>query len=125
MTAEAVVYRVYDATDRLIYIGATSNLEQRLTYHRSQAWWWALATRVTSEPHPDMESAFDAEWAAIATEQPAFNVARNRGRPTSKPHHLSDADAQVCRDWLNSKRRGGGLPLALRWIRDSTDARAA
>lgn len=112
-----VVYRVYDATGRLIYIGATSNLPKRLTYHRSQAWWWSLAAHVTeSQVYPDMEAAHDAEWAAIAAESPAFNLALKRGRPSSRPRALSDADLQVCRDWLASKRRGGCLPMPLRWV---------
>jgi predicted GIY-YIG superfamily endonuclease len=112
-----VVYRVYDATDRLIYIGATSNLPQRLNYHRTQAWWWSLAERVTeSSVYPDMDAAHEAEWAAIATESPAFNFALKPGRPSSQPRPLSDADLRVCRNWLASKRRGGYLPMPLRWV---------
>jgi excinuclease UvrABC nuclease subunit len=90
---EAVVYRIFDATDRLIYIGATSNVTQRLAYHRTQSWWWALAHRVDVESHEDKASAHDAEWAAIAAEDPAFNLALRRGRPSSKPIHLTDPDA--------------------------------
>lgn len=113
--SEPVVYRIFDATGRLIYIGATSNATQRLAYHRTQSWWWALADRVEVESHEDKASAHDAEWAAIAAEDPAFNLALRRGRPSSKPSHLSDADAQVCRDWLDAKS-GRGLPMPLRWV---------
>ena len=113
-----VVYRVHDATGRLIYIGATSNLDQRLANHRSQAWWWKLAHRITHEAHSDMEAAHDAEWAAIADENPAFNLARGRGRPTSQPHYLAPADRQVCLDWLASKKWGAGLPIPLHWVRN-------
>jgi excinuclease UvrABC nuclease subunit len=115
MTEQPAVYRVRDKDGRLIYIGATSNVTQRLAYHRTQAWWWPLADDITTEPHRDMASAHDAEWAAIAAERPAFNLALKRGRPTSRPHYLSEADSQVCRDWLKSKR-GRGLPIPLRWI---------
>ena len=118
---QPVVYRVYDKTERLIYIGSTANAEQRLAAHRSRAWWWPIVGRVTYESHPDIQSALDAEWAAIAAEGPEFNLAMRRGRPSSKPVHLDAADAQLCRDWLTAKR-GRGLPMPLRWVRYIEDA---
>lgn len=121
----AVVYRLFDADDRLIYIGATSNLAQRLDAHRTQVWWWALVARVTVEPHDDMPSAFDAEWAAIAGESPAFNLAKRRGRPSSRPHHLADEDLRVCLDWLHSKGGHGGLSMPLYWVYELYRAQAA
>lgn len=124
--APAVVYRVYDATERLIYIGATTNLTQRLVHHRSQAWWWSLAARIAHEPHEDMAAAFVAETAAIRTERPAFNLVANRGRPTRFQHRLTADDLQVCRDWFYSKPRGGSLPMPLlRLVRSSAGIEVA
>lgn len=113
----AVVYRIYDATDRLIYIGATSNLAQRLAYHRSASWWWGLRVRVVEESHPHMASAVDAESAAIRSLKPPFNL-RERGR--WRDHSglpLTDNDVRTLRGWVAAKpTRSAYLPVSLRWI---------
>lgn len=111
MSTSAVVYRVYDKTDRLIYIGSSGRLEDRMKCHRSQSWWYALVHRVEVEPHPTREAAFVAEKEAIRAELPAFNSAHT-GR---RRYQLTDDDARVCREWVgNDDWRIGGLPLFLR-----------
>ena len=82
--ARHYVYRIYDAEDRLIYIGATSNLQERLRGHlavkplgyhshpvltvgpRMDRW---VATE-----YPTRAEAFAAERAAIAAERPELNT---------------------------------------------------
>lgn len=109
------VYRVYDADDRLIYVGATINLEQRMAHHRTQSWWHGIAYRVSDEPHETIASALASERVAIANERPAFNLKRALGWKRN-PYTLTEADKQLARDWVASKRRGGVLPCALRWL---------
>lgn len=108
----AQVYRIYDPTDRLIYVGATTNLDQRINCHRTQAWWYRLAHRLEVEPHGSVAEAFAAEKQAIHSERPAFN-GKGCGNPTKR---LTADDVRVCREWHKSKKRGGLLPVALRWV---------
>lgn len=78
------VYRIYDRDGALLYIGATSNLDQRMSAHaRTKAWpgchpvitigermdrWVATEYETRSE-------AFAAERAAIRDECPLLNTA--------------------------------------------------
>lgn len=113
-----VVYRAYDADDRLIYVGATGNIERRLSNHRSTSWWSSLARRVEVERHPAMPDALRAETEAIRTERPAFNM-QHVARDWRQPLQLADGELRACQEWLavNSYRRAY-LPLALRWVAD-------
>ncbi|MFJ6348634.1 DUF6907 domain-containing protein [Streptomyces sp. NPDC092046] len=79
MTAQTALYRLYDADDRLLYIGITKNLEQRWTGHRHSATsskWWPDVVRKVIEWHPSQEAADAAETAAIETEEPLHNRAK-------------------------------------------------
>src|SRR5690348_10078875 len=126
MERTPLVYRVYDDTDRLIYIGATSNLKQRLDHHRSAAWWWGLAGRVTKVEQPNMECAFIVEHAAIRAERPAFNLLNRRGGSKTYQHRLTDADVDHLRQWYQSRPyRCGSLPLPLRHLIDAMPEAAA
>lgn len=70
-----IVYRVYDVDGRLLYVGCTSNLPQRMANHRATAKWaYRMSTVVESPVYHDRDSAYEAERHAIATEHPAFNV---------------------------------------------------
>lgn len=68
------VYRCFDATGRLIYVGCTWNPTQRITQHRRGAWWGhqIVTTRVTVFPDPIY--ALERERQAIAEEQPRWNL---------------------------------------------------
>lgn len=71
----AWLYRLF-AGQTLAYVGVSSNPRARFTKHRYSKPWWSTVTRVEFRWHPSRESAFAAERAAIAHENPLHNVAR-------------------------------------------------
>lgn len=66
------VYRLWDDTGRLIYVGSTVTLRGRLRTHRTNM--GDLWTHATWEPFEDPVSMLEAERKAIQTEYPAMNV---------------------------------------------------
>jgi predicted GIY-YIG superfamily endonuclease len=92
MSADAwphVLYRCYDAADRLLYIGCTHDVVSRLAVHKAS---WgnpvsaALNLRMTrhtvSDEYPDKATARKAEREAIYAEAPLFNLHHQRVRVT-------------------------------------------
>lgn len=71
------VYRMFDADDRLLYVGVTCNTEQRWARHRESSAWWPLVARKTLTVFPNRRAALDAESAAIQSEAPEHNVTGN------------------------------------------------
>lgn len=67
------VYRLFDAADRLIYIGQSYRPEWRIQQHIDYR--FPDVTRWTIEQWPDRNAASRAERHAIATEHPLANVA--------------------------------------------------
>lgn len=72
-----VVYRCYDADDRLLYIGCTSNLSHRMTAHRSRSPWATDIARITTEDLPGRAVALYVEAQAIRAESPLHNKVHN------------------------------------------------
>ena len=68
------VYRVYDADARLIYVGETGNLFQRLDTHAMQTWWAPQVAHVKATVYPSRELALAAERACIRHEDPRWNI---------------------------------------------------
>lgn len=80
----AYVYRLFDADDRLLYIGCTDNVSRRVNQHISGGTGGGQAvTRYTVDIHPDRETALDAEGAAIYAESPIHNIQRQAPREFS------------------------------------------
>lgn len=81
----AYVYRVFDADDRLLYVGRAIDLrgfKYRLRYHRDNAPWWPFHSYLTAEPFPTFDAAYVGELEAIRAELPRWNVAdRNPAHP--------------------------------------------
>jgi excinuclease UvrABC nuclease subunit len=105
------IYRVYDANDRLIYIGASGDLVQRFELHKRNTWWFELASRVEWEDQPSRAAAFAAEALAIQEEQPAFNI-HGTGREYGDFSHLTAEDRRVCREW-RERDELGRVPFSL------------
>lgn len=74
-----ILYRAYDDADRLLYVGISDDVFDRLGQHRRcGAAWTRHTARLTFERHETREAAATAELAAIRGEDPVFNIA---GRP--------------------------------------------
>ncbi len=68
------LYRLWSDTDRLVYVGVSTRLHDRLTAHRrTMGDLWQSATW---EEHPDELSMLQAETVAIREEHPALNKAK-------------------------------------------------
>lgn len=72
------LYRLYDITDRLLYVGITKDLNVRFSQHAADKWWWPLVIRKTAMLYGSREDALAAEATAIVTEAPVHNIAGRR-----------------------------------------------
>lgn len=77
-TKRHLVYRCYDAADRLVYVGMTSlPMRQRMSMHRiKNAAVTERTTRIDTTVYADRASAAEAESRAIDAESPLLNVRR-------------------------------------------------
>jgi predicted GIY-YIG superfamily endonuclease len=69
------VYRAYDQSGVLLYVGCTNNLRKRMWQHGGRAPWFRDMVRLTEEWHPDYDTARTHERRAIVRERPVHNVA--------------------------------------------------
>lgn len=77
-SAKTAVYRRYDASGVLLYIGITSDFKGRDAVHRALSPWWRHMARTEAEWFPDRESALESEANAIRAEDPIFNLQHGR-----------------------------------------------
>ena len=77
-----MVYRLYDESDSLLYVGMTVDPVSRFRQHRN--WhvdWWPEVDHVVFENHPNRAEAAYAETVAMILERPRKNVNGNYWRP--------------------------------------------
>lgn len=67
------VYRFFDSEDKLLYVGISYHLENRLDSHRFGKPWDRIS-RIQIERFPTREEAAAAEREAILSEAPEWNV---------------------------------------------------
>lgn len=89
------VYWLFDEADRLLYVGCTRKVNERLYLHDG---YWSNATslefkglvaRVESVEYPDRDTARAAERAAIQAEAPLFNKAHNERREITREEYVA------------------------------------
>jgi predicted GIY-YIG superfamily endonuclease len=100
-----VVYRTYDATGRLLYVGSSANLEQRMANHRNVSWWFRLTQQVVAEPYDDLSSARTAEATAIRTEWPVANLAHKGAGAFYDLSGFTVADLRFIEEWVRCDTR--------------------
>jgi predicted GIY-YIG superfamily endonuclease len=89
-----VVYRCYDATDRLLYVGCTRDIVARMQVHAASwnnpasALLSMRMTRYEVEEFPTRAEAREAERRAIYNEEPLGNVHHQRERVTPQERYL-------------------------------------
>lgn len=76
-----VLYRFYDASGALLYVGITCNPSGRFQRHKKTKLWWHSVARIEMEQYPDRAALAAAERAAIHVEHPRHNVMHRNGEP--------------------------------------------
>jgi hypothetical protein len=70
----AALYRLFDTTERLLYVGVAFTPSARFTQHaRTKVWWQDVAAKHV-EWFESRAAAEDAEKSAIRTEGPLYNI---------------------------------------------------
>src|SRR5690349_4629908 len=69
------LYRAYAENGDLLYVGVTSDPNNRMAVHQCSTPWWGQVGSVVFEDreYTDREEAFAAERAAIQAEHPYYN----------------------------------------------------
>lgn len=76
--APTALYRLFNASGELLYVGITGDLKARLAQHAASKAWWPDVTRKTVEWHLTRSAAAVAEIAAIRGERPIHNIQGRR-----------------------------------------------
>lgn len=71
------LYRHFDKEGRLLYVGISLSVMQRLASHRQYAAWFKHLASTTYEDYPTRKEALAAEKLAIKAEKPLYNIAHN------------------------------------------------
>ena len=72
------VYRCYDAEGKCVYIGCTSNLQRRMSEHRTQRSGADLAVRIKVSGPYLRTTALELEKRFMDAEQPAWGLTPKR-----------------------------------------------
>jgi hypothetical protein len=68
------LYRHFNYSGELLYVGIASNSLARLDIHKKQSHWFNEIALVTLEHFPTRDAALAAEQAAISRENPRYNI---------------------------------------------------
>lgn len=102
------LYRLFDADDRLLYVGISHRPQIRIYHHSRRRPWWTEVRRQVIEWHPNRTMADLAETLTILVEEPQHN--NDRG-PSSMAYLMPFAVAglryQCCPEWGNNLLRAG------------------
>jgi predicted GIY-YIG superfamily endonuclease len=93
ITTPVFLYRLYDNSDRLLYIGITESVGQRMSVHAAKKTWWPdVATVKVEMLDGDRPHAEESERLAILAEKPLHNRAKTKPR---KPRTAVQAPPRI------------------------------
>lgn len=116
------VYRCYDDSSDLLYVGCTVEPVRRVIAHKAHAWWGDRIASVRYTVFPNSDKAHEVERQAIYLERPACNV-KSRWRQGDRRADWTLADYQTYRTAVVSTSVVCG-PATTRLLR-SIDAEVA
>lgn len=90
-TTSHTLYRFFDKSGQLLYVGRTINPGRRWRDHEKTKPWFDAVASLTREVHESAEAVDLAERTAIATESPMCNIALNPGARRVPPAALTPA----------------------------------
>lgn len=116
------LYRFFDRTGDLLYIGITASIPSRLVAHRDDKPWWTHVVDIRVEHFDNRPDVLAAEKAAIKAERPKWNVQHNQ-QVVQRVRRIADRSGHRepvptgCREWVFGSRSGHVRtgPLWLYW----------
>lgn len=81
-----ILYRFFNERGRLLYVGITNSIPGRFTAHRNTKGWWSEVDNCKIEFWPSRPDLEEAERAAIAAEDPRYNIAGSLRALRLVPH---------------------------------------
>jgi predicted GIY-YIG superfamily endonuclease len=103
------LYRAYDSSDNLLYVGISGQWSERLHAHERSSEWLQLTDRVNIERYPDRDSVVQAEKRAIIEEKPTYNKVHNQTYESVYGHWLK------IKSWVKS---GDAPDFFHQWVID-------
>lgn len=99
------VYRLYDADNRLLYIGMSRDPKRRWAQHQAQRkpWWPDVVSRQVVW-FPTRVIAEVVEREAIKEEHPLHNVKDGYAKPRKPKVHAGPLGIQIQLDWVMRQR---------------------
>lgn len=76
-TRPHALYRFYDRSDVLLYVGITVDIPARVKKHRAEKPWWTEVSNISIENFGSRHEVLAAERTAIRTERPLYNIDHN------------------------------------------------
>lgn len=101
MVLPHAVYRVFDATGVLLYIGCSQRIGARLAVHGNTQPWYHEIARIEVEWHPNEPHAKVAEAKAIENEKPKYN------RLIADPQKIAEEPKPARGDGVHCPKCGG------------------
>lgn len=114
---ETELYRHFDSSGRLLYVGISLSTPQRLQQHMRGSKWAAEIERVEIERFPSRRDAIGAEIKAIISEKPLWNVAHNQPK-TGKPKAHKKPNPKPAPKPFNAKSVAQNIQTVAIWIED-------
>ena len=116
------VYRMFDATGRLLYIGVTGNPSRRFKGHAEKRW-YPLTSTITLQWFPTREAAERAEQRAIRSEHPKLNL---QGMASPRPHAFTRDElvyvlASFSAGMLNAETTADAIIQALETLQEPSE----
>lgn len=68
------LYRAFDSSDRLLYVGIAVNWARRWGQHSERSPWFRQVTRIELTEYPNRADAIAAEKRVVQTEHPLHNI---------------------------------------------------
>lgn len=90
------LYRFYDRSDVLLYVGITVDLPSRVSNHRKEKPWWMDVHHITIQHFDTRGDALAAEYEAIRTEGPLYNIIHNDLIPVMAKPLTEDEECEDC-----------------------------
>jgi predicted GIY-YIG superfamily endonuclease len=84
-TEKTALYRHWDSSGALLYVGVSWSVVTRTAQHASKKAWFSQVVNISVEWFPSREMAESAERAAIIRERPKYNSTWNRAPVTHTP----------------------------------------